>query len=275
MAVARIRDYSFKPKWNRGLVKGAGAKEGRRLLGVELEVVFEDVPSSDDALGHIGRWAGARGDGEGKLAEIVVKHDGSLPGGGEDGDRDTGFEVVFHPAHFEALKGRLQKVGRALNEAGAYDAHGDAGLHVHIARRGLSLGAQGAFLVFWNHLRHTELVKLAGRGDGEYTKKQDRALETPFQALMDETGHYFRVDAGRPETLEVRVFASTLKLPALLGRVQMVDAVAAYCATHPLTPRLATQAWREVYTLSAFMEWVKSLGWKYEEFRNYAESLGY
>jgi len=262
-ASAEIMEYSFKPKWNRALRRGHGAKASvpHLMVGIELEMVFSSLDGLHDYredLAVVSR-VGPDGRGEGKGARIVLKHDGSLPSS-EDGDGDEGVETVFHPAHVARLADDVVPVVNAALAYGAYHNHPAAGMHVHTARTGLCLQAQGAFVLFWNKLQDAELYRVAGRYDGDYSRRQDEALTRPFMALLETSGHRYRVDTTR-KTMEVRVFRSELNPAIILARAELVDGVAAFCRAHPLVrEERRTGRWRETYTLDNVTRWMESTG---------------
>lgn len=269
-----VHQYNYKPEWNRHLARGCGPKAGRPLLGVELEMVFRN---GDGCRAFVEALEEA---GFGDEKKVVLKKDGSLPGEWPDGDvypediPDTsepiGLEVVFHPHHFPRLSETLSRVAALARKNGAYTSHEDAGLHTHVARKGMGLGAQGALVYLVNKFTDRELSTLFGRGDGEYTHRQDEAVSRPVWAL-GRSSHYHRVDSRREETLELRCSESTLKLDTLQARVQAAEVLAAYALSHPITFASAKMSKDErdaVYGLPAVLEFAKNSR-KYPEFCSY------
>jgi hypothetical protein len=222
---------------------------------VELEMVFPSEEHLSEFLRDPRLLAQTSGNQE-KAAHrprVLLKRDGSLP-------EERSVEVVFHPAHLVRLDGTVRTVSRIAEEAGALPHHTAAGMHVHVSRPALrSLGAQGAVLVVWNLLPETVLRSVAGRGDCRYSKVQPQALRAPFAALLDNPEHYYRVDATRKSTLEVRVFRGDIDATVVLARASLVEGVAAYCREHPLNRKTA-QTWRETYSHEAVGEWLTSHG---------------
>ncbi|WP_414039341.1 hypothetical protein ACJU26_08930 [Acidithiobacillus sp. M4-SHS-6] len=237
-----VHEYDYKPVFNRILAKGDSG-----TVGIELEMVFPDEDGLEEFLREFVRLPGYE-------KKYYLKGDGSLP-------EEVSVEVVFMPHHLARLETSVKEVVNLAQWCGVYPTHEDAGMHVHVARPSMSLGAEGAFLIFWNLLEQDALVKLAGRRDGEYNQQQALALRRPFAALLDEPGHYFRVDARRKETLEVRVFQGTVSTEVVMDRTRFVHAVWAYCKAHPFKPGYAASKdgtpaiWRKLYSLDTVAAW--------------------
>lgn len=246
--LARIRDYDYKPeKWEKFLAKGHGAKSGTPMVGLEVEMVFGD---DDDLACFLAEMKRAQDASPAFEKAVFLKRDGSLPD-------DRSVEVVFVPHHLARLRETVKKVVSIANESGVLSSHHSAGMHIHVTRPGMTLGAQGAFLLFWNFLEDSDLRKVARRLDGEYNKKQTEALTQPYVALLDSSGHYYRVDARRHETLEIRVFSGVVDSDFILSRANLVQMAYGYCKAFPLNRKNAPN-WRELYKFSTVMEWAKT-----------------
>lgn len=199
-----LHSYSYTPRLH---FRGDGA----RHLGMELEV--------SAAIGAARRIHENWGD------LLYCKQDGSV----------QGFEMVTHPMTYGwAMESFPWDVLKLIGEHGTA---GPNGLHVHISRAAFHNEAHvNAFL----HLFYTndDMVTAMARRDPHRWAKFEMQ---PFYDDLHQKAHhrqgrmserYAAVNTTNEETLEVRVFASTLVEQEVKAALGLVDAACVYTAEH-------------------------------------------
>lgn len=172
-----------------------------------------------------------------------------------DGSLNNGFEICTHPMTLEYFKsvdwsafGELLKFGfHAWNAS-------TAGIHVHVGRSAFKSDSHlwkfGEMIV----MNPEKVQKFAGRGANGYNtyngmvrKVSDTVLKKPEA----NPGHYDAVNLSNANTVEVRIFRSSLRIRRILANLEFVDACVRY--TEDLTiPMIRNGAlkWR------SFRKWI-------------------
>jgi hypothetical protein len=222
------RDTSFTP-----------SPFGDFLMGVELEMATEGsigsaVESVREALGE---------------DYCVCKSDGSLPSGG--------FEVVTAP---RKLDEHIKRFGEWFGEGipsnfSAWDKE-SCGMHVHIDSRAFTAMTLGKFLMLINSSTNVDFIRrIAGRHPSvdkqarEYCAAEEQSiLDNPKHAIKGKSTRRYRMvnttclkrsEADRLgvqyvgersfNTIELRIFRSSLKRERLLAQIEFTHAAVMFC----------------------------------------------
>ncbi|WIV60655.1 hypothetical protein [Amycolatopsis nalaikhensis] len=223
-----LHDYSYKPK---PVFHGIGP----RYLGFELEI---NVP-------------------QGYLSDRIDDTVDTLNGLGylkEDSSIDYGFELVTHPmAYHWALDSFPWHLLKTLEGAGC---SGDGnGLHVHISRAAFA-GPCHVFRWMKFVYRNASDVQTLARRSSSYAAFRDSERNHIKDACK---GTYYgqrssAINAQPQNTLELRVFASSLDIQHVQAALAFADASVAY--TRDLTIPDITQAGG--WTWDAFTQWLRT-----------------
>ena len=241
------RDTSFTP-----------SPFGDFLMGVELEMATEGSVGSAVELVR-----GALGEDY-----CVCKSDGSLPSGG--------FEVVTAP---RKLDEHIKRFGEWFGEGipsnfSAWDKEA-CGMHVHIDSRAFTAMTLGKFLMLINSSTNVDFIRrIAGRHPSvdkqarEYCAAEDQSiLDNPKHAIKGKSTRRYRMvnttclkraEADRLgvqhvgersfNTIELRIFRSSLKRERLLAQIEFTHAAVMFC-------RVAS--YRDL-DYSSFIKWLRT-----------------
>lgn len=214
-----INSYSYKPE---PVFHG----DGPLFLGTEIEV---GMPYN-----AVNRLARTATDSLGDVA--YLKEDGSI----------TGFEIVTHPMSYAyAMEKFPWEVLPELHQDGAYDDDDAAGIHVHVSRDGF---AGPGHMYRWMKLIYrnaSEVVRFAGRESTQWAPFR-RSARRDIKTYVDKRSpdrfyadRYNAINVTNRETLELRIFASSLKpsrVQAALGftaaSVEYAGQLTAYDVAH-------------------------------------------
>ena len=231
---------------------------GDFLMGVELEMATEGsvgsaVESVRDALGE---------------DYCVCKSDGSLPRGG--------FEVVTAPRKLdEHIKRFGEWFGKGIpSNFSAWDKEA-CGMHVHIDSRAFTAMTLGKFLMLINSSTNVDFIRrIAGRHPTvdrqarEYCAAEEQnILDNPKHALNGKSTRRYRMvnttclkrsEADRLgvqyvgersfNTIELRIFRSSLKRERILAQIEFTHAAVMFC-------RVAS--YRDL-DYSSFIKWLRT-----------------
>ena len=231
---------------------------GDFLMGVELEMATDGsvgsaVESVRDALGE---------------DYCVCKSDGSLPNGG--------FEVVTAPRKLdEHIKRFGEWFGKGIpSNFSAWDKEA-CGMHVHIDSRAFTAMTLGKFLMLINSSTNVDFIRrIAGRHPSvdkqarEYCAAEEQdILDNPKHAIKGKSTRRYRMvnttclkrsEADRLgvqyvgersfNTIELRIFRSSLKRERLLAQIEFTHAAVMFC-------RVAS--YRDL-DYSSFIKWLRT-----------------
>jgi hypothetical protein len=231
---------------------------GDFLMGVELEMATDGsvgsaVESVRDALGE---------------DYCVCKSDGSLPNGG--------FEVVTAPRKLdEHIKRFGEWFGKGIpSNFSAWDKEA-CGMHVHIDSRAFTAMTLGKFLMLINSSTNVDFIRrIAGRHPTvdrqarEYCAAEEQdILDNPKHAIKGKSTRRYRMvnttclkrsEADRLgvqyvgersfNTIELRIFRSSLKRERLLAQIEFTHAAVMFC-------RVAS--YRDL-DYSSFIKWLRT-----------------
>lgn len=201
------------------------------FLGVEVEVERNDgckEAITEDVLRLVGH------------DYIILKTDGSLRG-------HKPFEIVTVPAtlayHKEKWKSFMSKENAGIKQQLRSYASGNCGMHVHVSRESFTGLHLAKFLRFINSTEnHAFITRLAGRGDGQYTRYTHHGEAKHLKAQLSSlsryaaqgvnggaNGHYDAVStSSRHGTIEVRIFRGNLAKSHFYKNIEFVHALWTY-----------------------------------------------
>lgn len=191
--------------------------QGPHYYGIELEVECDEKL---DRRANYARQILATFNGF-----AIVKHDGSLkcPKTG----KITGFEIVTVPASRRAQMDKwnlfFDKLPKGLR---SYDTK-TCGLHIHCARKPLSLLTIGKMLLFVNRKENTKFItNIAGRSPNTYCQIRNKTYKDAKPRPQD---RYEALNLANKGTVEFRIFRGTLKRESLFKSLEFCDALIHFC----------------------------------------------
>ena len=232
-----INPYEYKPTWNHRRAENESLPRQTPYMGIEIET---EAPVSRDMVEDI------REVGLDQSELFIVKHDGSL---------DHGFKVVSHPAtlaywnnHNLACFTELAKLGYCAFKTKT------CGMHVHFSRSVVTPFCLFKMLEF-SALNSNFMAKASRRGDRASYSRYARVFHGRTRDLVDRAKgqktppecRYTAINTTY-ETVEFRIFQSTLLPSAIKRNLAFVTAYWQFCNTHALTELTAKRfvAWAQV-----------------------------
>ena len=209
-----------------------GRENDIRYLGTEIEV--ELGGERDANAGWVVRNMPAK---DGKPF-VYVSHDGSL---------NSGFEIITQPAtlgYHKALEEEYTNVFRWLVSKG-YRGHEslNAGIHVHVNRAYFGNDEEQeeaiANLLYLIEKYWDEII-IFSRRDYEksksYTQKIDDCYDYDdyirhFNKTGEHSGHYYALNITNANTIEFRMFRSTLNVNTYMCILELVDSLCKFVKT--------------------------------------------
>ena len=231
---ASICGYSYKPACRFQTVSSGPSNEpsvGNLYLGFELEVAGRDHYLDDQTCAGIV---------QNLLPNTYCKYDGSV---------DGGFEIVSHPgtlAFHQKNGSRFRKAMRILTGLEFENENRQCGLHVHVNREFLrNKGAAVAKLVCLSDRFYDELMTFARRPTGsrhwcmrngdEYHCSTREDYVTRYRYSCNPGERYLAINLQNRNTVEFRIFHSTMDWQTFIASLQLVDTMVRYACTHKWT----------------------------------------
>lgn len=203
--------------------------------------------------------------------EVFFKEDGSLT--------DCGFEVISHPCslkyHMEQLP--WEKLCQIALDAGYAPDHPYCGLHVHVDRRALGDTETereltiAKLMLFMDKFWDDYIVPFSRRDIerlNQWAAKPsapilpDDTIEAAIEkSKRDEHEKSAAINLEHDETIEFRIFKSTLDYRVILATLQWVDILIHKCKLLKLQD-FASLTWEDVFG-----------GCEYEELNNYLKDI--
>lgn len=229
-----IRNCSYKPACRFQTVSSGPSNEpsvGNLYLGFELEVAGRDHDLDNQTCAGIV---------QNLLPNTYCKYDGSV---------DEGFEIVSHPGTlaFHQKNGvRFRKAMRILTGLKFENENRQCGLHVHVNREFLrNKGAAVAKLVCLSDRFYDELMTFARRPTGsrywcrrngdEYHCTTREDYVTRYRYSCNPLERYLAINLQNRNTVEFRIFHSTMDWQTFIASLQLVDTMVRYACTHKWT----------------------------------------
>lgn len=236
---ASIYSYFYKPACRFQTVSSGPSNEpsvGNLYLGFELEVAGSPDLDRETCAGIV----------QNLLPNTYCKYDGSV---------DDGFEIVSHPgtlAFHQKNGARFRKAMRILTGLKFENENRQCGLHVHVNREFLrNKGAAIAKLVCLSDRFYDELMTFARRPAGSQhwcrkngdvyrcATREDYTIRYRYSYHPGE--RYLAINLQNRNTVEFRIFHSTMDWQTFIASLQLVDTMVRYACTHK---------WREVMSCS-------------------------
>jgi adenosine deaminase len=240
-----INESGYKPKPKFTKLE----KDDDLFMGFELE-----MESMSSVVGRKSRQLLEYLKGEGVADLFYLKEDGSL---------DNGFELVSHPVTLNYLRKKL-KMKKILTwlKQNQFKTTQDCGLHVHINSKILTNEDVIKLRAFFS-LNQEYLFKFSHRADlcNDYCQYEDYDLDM-FIDLEEQEDRYWALNLNTgQDTIEVRIFSSTLNEVRFLGYLEFVDALVRYCKKNSIQKILGYNNSKESWT--NFMSWLAKYKIKY------------
>jgi len=258
-----IHDYGYRPEfrfYDEGEISSK-ARPGVAYLGLELELEF---PNGDERGGAV-----AVHDHDPDEARLWLTHDGSL---------EDGFEVTSQPMTLKAWRAwgdPFAAVLGTLSESGGRAwSRRSAGIHVHLSRSAFANSAHLARFLLLFSTNEPAVVAFAGRRSsfasfeglreerryrwtdgGQWVKGGAVVAKAAKGERRCSSNHSDAINLSNSETIEVRVFRSSLAVGRVFANLELIDAALNY--TRGLTYQQVTTGALE---WSRFRSWVEGWG---------------
>ena len=185
-------------------------------FGVELEV---EVSNMGEAIGSVSSLIQYTPRGQ---PAIYLKEDCSI---------DYGFELVSHPASYEAWRtGEVVQWRGFQNAVGVQRNHSSVGMHIHVGRDAFDSPAHlWKFGLF--HYRNSRIIQaFAGRSYSSYCEWVEDDQRAQLKRRLKDYGgdRYSPLNFNNDATIELRYFQADERKSRMLGRIGFVDALLKY-----------------------------------------------
>jgi len=200
----------------------------------------------------------------------ILKEDGSLCGGGEEG-----IEIVSRPlSHQDAKRSWKQEFFKPLQSKsqnrpyllGHKEASYDCGMHIHLSRGPLTTLQIGRILAFIQRGHNAEfLAELVGRPSTGWSRG---GLNKKISDVNKRGERYEALNLGPSHTIEFRLFASTLNELRFMANIDFCYALAEW--TQP-----AARSLTETTNYVTFIDWVEDNRKSYPDLYITLVEMGY
>lgn len=211
----KLWNYSYKPEWK--TLYDNGETIASDLLGIEIEV--------ESKLEH---RVLAQLDIYNKLGDCsICKRDSSI-------DECNGIEIVTHPMSYKYFYNRFADRASKLGKTCKGWTAKNAGMHIHMSRSSFSSKFHLAkFLLFF--AKNRALVEIiAQRGTNRHWNHETPGGICYTKAVHGNQSRYEAVNLQNPDTVEIRIFKSTLNKKSMIKNIQFVLAVKEFSKKHSL-----------------------------------------
>ncbi len=215
-----------------------------KLLGVELELEWSDLRNPKSATAQKLVIKHLEG-------HVIMKRDGSV----------NGMEIVTIPALISTHQKKLQPFMEDPEVKDVLVPRANCGIHIHLARKGLSFLQQAKIIAFLNNPANVEYVKsIAGRDVTQvhYCKvNPNTTMEfagSKFNQGESQFGdRYSALNLHNNNTVEFRIFKSTLDYQEFAGMLEFVEAMRQFTI-----PGATCLPAKETIKLENFINWINS-----------------
>lgn len=192
----RIKDYNYDPLDDLDFL---GNPKDNLYLGLELEVyVSDDLNNTANTVSDL------------LEGYAILKEDGSIS--------MPGFEIVTAPSSLAIHREKITEFFSNNPDIDTDDSI-DIGLHIHISRKPLTQLTIGKMLVFINNPDNQDkIVAIAGRSSNNWAKLSPKKITD----IKKQTSRYEAINLQNNDTIEVRIFASTVDPKLILARLEFV-----------------------------------------------------
>jgi len=222
-----IQSYNYKPTI---LPKKLQSETTDLLFGIENEIELNRVKSGSSRIieGSIRNY------------EVEYKHwvaaeiDKFIPGflyQKNDGSLSYGIEIVSHPAtieFWESIGDKLEDMFKFLRTEECQGENAStAGMHVHCSRKEMNRMHQNCFSAFIYGNKDV-VTKIAGRDSNGYSKYKniDKSnIDKTIRIVSNHDERYTAVNWKNKNTVEVRIFQSTLNVEQFLSNLEFCNGI--------------------------------------------------
>lgn len=192
----RIKDYNYDPLDDLDFL---GNPKDNLYLGLELEVyVSDDLNNTANTVSDL------------LEGYAILKEDGSIS--------TPGFEIVTAPSSLAIHREKITEFFSNNPDIDTDDSI-DIGLHIHISRKPLTQLTIGKMLVFINNPDNQDkIVAIAGRSSNKWATISPKKITD----IKKQTSRYEAINLQNNDTIEVRIFASTVDPKLILARLEFV-----------------------------------------------------
>ena len=178
----------------------------KTAMGVELELDNLTAAAIPTLVSLLGKHA-------------IFKRDGSV---------SNGVEICTAPATLDIHKEYFEKFFK--EQKTTLEVKDNCGMHVHVDRKTLKQTQLAKILMFMNHTKNNSFIeKIAGRKANSYCQKEEHTWGTVINKTTGDK--YRRVNLAPRETIEFRLFASTLNFKQFSRCLEFVQAVLDYTSS--------------------------------------------
>lgn len=249
-----IHPYNYKPEIK---PQKAADENDSLLFGTELEIelnIDRDDSSRD--------WEIRTNSGNFNVdyKKYIAFHiDNAIPGffyQKSDGSIHFGMEIVSHPATLEFWHSQENQIEGLFNFLRSEKCQGDkapsVGMHIHVTRNQMKRVHQNGFAAFvYSH--KDKIENLAGRKSNSYTKmipisnlnpeikEQEQELE---RRITHNDDRYSAVNWKNSQTVELRMFQSTLNTHKFLANIEFSHALYYFSKEHSVIECINETSWK-------------------------------
>ena len=222
-----IQSYNYKPSI---IPKKLPSDNTNLLFGVENEIELNRSKNGSNMV-----IEGSTRNYEVEYKQwVAAEIDKFIPGflyQKNDGSLTYGIEIVSHPAtieFWESIGDKLEDMFKFLRtEECQGERASTAGMHVHCSRKEMNRMHQNCFTAFiYGNKKIVE--KIAGRESNGYSKYKniDKSdVDKTIRIVSDHDDRYTAVNWRNKNTVEVRIFQSTLNLNQFLSNLEFCNGV--------------------------------------------------
>lgn len=208
-----INDYSTKvPHYINSQFGGRKGKYSGTptLYGVELELENGKEEAAIPIYSKLGDF-------------IICKNDSSLA---------SGFEIVTCPATFDIHKEKGKILFETITKETKLQIKDSCGLHIHVSKNSLSTLQVGKIVAFIHNPKNKAfIINIAGRNNERFASinaVRDITDVAPENFNHSMEHRYSGVNLKNENTIEFRIFASTVTLSTYMMRFEFVKALVDY-----------------------------------------------
>lgn len=194
-----IKDYGYDPLNDLDFL---GDPKDDLYLGLELEVyVNKDLNDTANTVSDL------------LNGYAILKEDSSIS--------MPGFEIVTAPCSLAIHREKITEFFSNNPDIDTDDSI-DIGLHIHISRKPLTQLTIGKMLVFINNPDNQDkIVAIAGRSSNKWATISPKKITD----IKKQTSRYEAINLQNNDTVEFRIFASTVDPKLILARLEFVHAL--------------------------------------------------
>lgn len=247
---SQLNGYNFKPdtKYFWKVVNGVSNCEteadDRLYFGIEIETqsTLDSIRSGVHTFHeNVSNTVG------------YVKRDGSVSDGMEINTHPMTLDYIYDNFFSSTLEELVALGWRAWKQP-------SCGIHIHLSKRAFSSTTHKARFQLFIMRNEQQMVRFARRRSPSYAKFSDDEESEFIERAKGNPNHdrFCAVNWQPKETVELRIFRSTIKPSGVIGIVEMAHAL--FYFTQQSTCRMMYDG---LFTWEAFVEWVDTQEYKY------------